>query len=142
MEVQKIKYSKCPRCKQHGIIVICILFSLVLSACSTFDGYYFDLEDARNEKKHYEDSDYVFTVESDDAIIDFIIKGQIIYIVVIDCKEQDNKPKYQVKTVSSFSIEEKVHLFDESNDYEWTSSSKLSIKEYSWCIVSEEFYEV
>ena len=33
--------------------------SFVLSSCVTFDGYYYDLEKARSQKKCYQNSDYI-----------------------------------------------------------------------------------
>lgn len=120
-------------------VTISILLVFLLNSCRTFDGYHYNLDDVRNEIKCYENTDYLFTVELDEVIIDFVINEHILHIVEIDCKDLNSKLKYQIKNDSSFSIEENIYIFNQTLKYDWTNSSKLSLKEYSWCIVSEEF---
>lgn len=118
---------------------ICVSLLFMLSSCITSDCYYSNLDDARNEKEQYKDYDYLFTVETEDAIIDFIIQDNILYIVGIDVIYQNNSPKYYAKEVSSRFIDDYIYEFNQKNKYNWNYSSKLTIKEYRWCIVSEYF---
>ena len=121
------------------VMVLLPLICVSLSCCTTFDGYYYDLEEARSEKSFYENSDYLFTKDLENTIIDFVVKEHVLYIVEIDSKDLTATTKYRVKHSSSFSIEENIYMFEQSNEHNWKSSSKLSLKEYSWCIVSKEF---
>ena len=78
-----------------------ILFSFVLSSCMTFDGYYYDLEKARSQKKFYQNLDYLFTKDLDETIIDFVIKEHVLHIVEIKVYNEKENTKYQVKHSSS-----------------------------------------
>lgn len=121
------------------VIALLPLLCLSLTCCRTFDGYYYSLEEARSEKNSYESADYVFTKDLDDLIIDFVIKEHILQIIEIDSKDLETTPKYKVQHISSFSLEENIYVFEQSKEYNWENSTKLSPKEYSWCIVSKEF---
>ena len=111
-----------------------------VSSCRTFFGYYYYLEDARNEKKnYYEDSDYFFTVDLDNAVVDFVIKDDTLIIVEIEKKNGNSISKYQIKTASLYSIEEQIYTFKQIRSYDWTYSTKLALVEYNWCIVSSDF---
>ena len=122
-----------------GTLFIFILFSLVLSSCKTFDGYYYNLEKARSEKKFYQDSDYIFTKNLDESIIDFVIKEHVLHIVEFKVNDEKGNTKYKVRHSSSYAIEEAIYRFEEFNDYNWVTTSKLSINTFSWCIVSKDF---
>ena len=116
-----------------------VLFSFVFSSCKTFNGYYYDISDARSAEKFYTDSCYVFTKESEEVIVDFILKKDTIHVVEIEIINQEKSPKYKVKHSASFYMEEAVSQFEQSQTYNWRKSSKLSLKEFEWCIVSKEF---
>ena len=116
-----------------------ILFSFVLSSCKTFDGYYYDLEKARSQKKFYQNSDYLFTKDFDESIVDFVIKEHVLHIVEIKVYNTEENTKYQVKHSSSYALEEAIYKFEQSNDYNWITTSNLSLNTISWCIVSKDF---
>ncbi len=121
---------------------VLVLFCLILSSCKTFDGYYYDLEKARNEKKFYDNLDYLFTQDSQDVIIDFIVEDDTLHIVQIETKDYKTNAKYRVKHTSSYAIKEAIYKFDQSNDYNWITTSNLSPKKVSWCIVSKDFNSI
>ena len=122
-----------------------ILFCLFLSSCGAFVGndgsfYYYDLNDARKSKSsYYENCDYLFTEETEDCVTDFIIKDNALHIVQMRVRYFGSNAGYHAVYSVSFLIEEALYYFDYYNDYDWTSTSKWSVKEYSWCIVSEDF---
>lgn len=120
-------------------LFLLVFLSFVLSSCVTFDGYYYDLEKARSQKKCYQNSDYLFTKELDKTIIDFVIKEHVLHIVEIKVKNEKGNNKYQVKHSSSYAIEEAILKFDQINDYHWTMMSNLSLNTFSWCVVSKDF---
>lgn len=126
------------RCAATNFIIIS-LFIIILNACSTFNGYYYDLNKVREESKIYKNSDFTFTKETNNLIIDSVIKDNALYIIEIVIKNTDNKLKYKIKHTSSFSIEESIAQFSKSPEYIWNKSSELSPAEYSWCIVSKDF---
>lgn len=120
-------------------LFLLILFSLVLNSCKTFDGYYYDLEEARSQKKFYQNSDYLFTKDLDETIVDFVVKEHVLHIVEIEfCTEKENT-KYRVKHSSSYALEEAIYRFEQFNDYHWIKTSNLSLNTFSWCIVSKDF---
>ncbi len=116
-----------------------ILFSFVLSSCMTFDGYYYDLEKARSQKKFYQNLDYLFTKDLDETIIDFVIKEHVLHIVEIKVYNEKENTKYQVKHSSSYALEEAIYRFEQFDDYNWITTSNLSLSTFSWCIVSKDF---
>ena len=115
------------------------LFLVSLTACGTIDGYYYNVDDARKENKAYKEADYIFTEEAEDVITDFVLKDHILYIIEIDCQKAINKVKYSIRAEHRYAIEEHIYVFNKEPKYNWTNSTKLSLKEYNWCIVSEEF---
>lgn len=122
------------------IMLFVFIFVVCLSSCRTFFGYYYSLEEARGEKEnYYENSDYIYTICLDTAIVDFIIKEDTLNIVEIEKRKAEYNPEYQIKTSSLFSLEEQIYIFKELQSYNWTYSTKFSLANYSWCIVSSDF---
>ena len=131
--------SKMKKALSILMIVVCVVCCVSLSSCKTFFGYYYSLDDARNESKFYTDSDYLFTKELEESVIDFIVKDHVLHIVEIKVDNEKNSQKFRIKHSSSFSIEESIYEFEQSEAYNWTSSTKLSLNMYEWCIVTDEF---
>ena len=84
------------RCAATNFIIIIIisLFIIILNACSTFDGYYYDLNKVREESKIYKNSDFTFTKETNNLIIDSVIKDNALYIIEIVIKDTDAKFRF------------------------------------------------
>lgn len=118
-----------------------VLLSLIvfLSSCKTFDGYYYSLDDARNEIYAYSGYNYIFTEYLGETIVDFLINDNTLYIVEISVKGNKSNPKFKISSTTSFSVEEAVKQFILDNNYHWESTSNLVRHPLSWCIVTESF---
>ena len=118
---------------------ILFLLSLILSlifvftSCSTtFDGYSYNIDDARkNESSFYEDYDYFFTTESEGYFIDFLICGKQLRIVKFDTKEQNKNTLYQIKSKATFLIDEALL------DNTWTKTGAFPCQ-VEWRIIEKD----
>lgn len=128
------------------VIIIVLLSILAMSLYSlmmtlffgvSFDGYYSDLDQVRNNKI-YRDAHYLFTEETDSVIIDFVVKKEEISIVEIKVKNGNTK-MYSLKVTMTYKIQEKILDFEQAREYDWNISSKLSLLSFRWCIVSADF---
>lgn len=124
------------------VLVVTCAIGLVSTGCKSFDGYYSDLDKARGESEIYDGCNYLFTKELDDAVVDFIIKDETFNIIEIDIKNAGVNPSYRIKLTSSFILDESIYRFEESNEYNWHNSTKLSQIKYEWCIVTKSFNDV
>ena len=124
--------------KKLLISVIILAFMFNFFACSrTIDGYFYELDDARNEEqKYYEQYDYLFTAEEEGIIIDFIIDGDQLHIVIIEITERDSNRLYWARSISTSFI----HNSEKNTEYEWNTTSNF-VKQVEWLIVSKEFNE-
>ena len=124
--------------KKLLISVIILAFMFNFFACSrTIDGYFYELDDARNEEqKYYEQYDYLFTAEEEGIIIDFIIDGDQLHIVKIEITERDSNRLYWARSISTSFI----HNSEKNTEYEWNTTSNF-VKQVEWLIVSKEFNE-
>jgi hypothetical protein len=122
--------------KKLLISLIVVTLIICLCACNkTFDGYCYNLEDARNEEqKYYEQYDYLFTAEEEGIIIDFIIDGDQLHIVKIEITERDSNRLYWARSISTSFI----HNSEKNTEYEWNTTSNF-VKQVEWLIVSKEF---
>ena len=122
------------------ILISLIVVTLIICLCAcnkTFDGYYYNLEDARNEEqKYYEQYDYLFTAEEEGIIIDFIIDGDQLHIVKIEITERNSNRLYWARSISTSFI----HNSEKNTEYEWNTTSNF-VKQVEWLIVSKEFNE-
>lgn len=109
-----------------------------LSSCVTFDGYYYNADDARKAEKIYSQYDEIFTVEYEDRIVDFIINDNKIHISKILCRGSEEQKQFKVKSTSTYSIEEIISVFNSRNDYNWVGTSNIFYKA-DFCIVTKEF---
>ncbi len=128
------------------VIIIVLLSILAMSLYSlmmtlffgvSFDGYYSDLDQVRNNKI-YRDAHYLFTEETDSVIIDFVVKKKEISIVEIKVKN-NNKKTYALKTTATYNIQEQIFDFEQAEGYNWNTSSKWDLLSFRWCIVSADF---
>lgn len=120
-------------------LFVLALSLVTLCSCQTIGSYYKNIDDAREEKSFYKDADYLFSEDLDEAVIDFVIKDDVLHIVYIDIDNSIGGKMYRTKQCSSFSLEEALYTFNLYNEYDWTTTSNLSSFPISWCIVSKNF---
>ena len=125
--------------KKVVTLFILIILCLTTVSCKTIDGYHYDLDDARSESKLYNDYDYIFTKEQENAVIDFIIKGDELHIVQLKAVKRFSKPRYRVRDTSSYIIQQSISRCKKADDYYWTNSTKLTVVNFDWCIVTKNF---
>lgn len=126
------------------LIVLLVTVILLLSSCSTFDGYYYSLEDARTEDqyaKYYDSKNLIFSKNLEEGIIDFIIDDDTLHIVCIVKKAEADVEMYQIKTVASFILDEQIKTFNDNEQYNFHDSTKLAALQYSWCVVTKQYNE-
>ena len=126
MVIMKIKF-----------ILFVLLCSLFFASCSTtFDGYNYNIEHARNSESFYNKYDYIFTVEQDDCIVDFLINGDYVRIIKIDCKENNGKQLYKIKSKYTSSINESLSYSETHGDNAWIKTSNFPFQ-VEWMIVTK-----
>lgn len=111
-------------------LVFVISFLLILTSCSTtFDGYSYSIESARKGDafygKYYDAYDYIFTVEQEKYVFDFLICGDSLRILKFDCKERNGKMLYQIKSESTFLISESLPQPGVQKEPEWIKTGKF-----------------
>ena len=69
--------------KVLSVLLLSTLLILVFTSCkTTFDGYSYNIDDARKqEASYYEEYDYIFSIEDDGNYIDFLVCGGQLRIV-------------------------------------------------------------
>ena len=118
-------------------ILFVLLCLLVFTSCSTtFDGYNYNIEDARNSDSLYDKYDYIFTVEQDDRIVDFLINGDYVRVIKIDCKENNGKQLYKIKNKSTFLINESLAYSETHGDNAWVKTDNFPFQ-VEWMIVTK-----
>ena len=128
--------------KKHFILVILLVF--VLSSCSqTFNGYSYNLEDARRVENCYNEHDYLFTVEQEGAIVDFVINGDLLHIIIIDCQKHSSNTLYRVKSHYTSMINENTIASEDGQEtYFWAKTGNYPYPlQVEWLITSKEFYD-
>lgn len=123
-------------------LISVIIVTLIICFCScnkTFDGYYYNLEDARNEEqKYYEQYDYLFTAEEEDILVDFIIDGEQINIISFRTRERNDKIQYRLTDIHSTILSYNINSFKDENQYVWEKEG-LWENLLEWSVVTEEF---
>lgn len=108
-----------------ALLLVLVSFSLSLCSCkTTIDGYYFSLEDARNEDSLYQDADHLFSVDAGDYIIDFVVKDDVFAVAKI---AQRKESQYTLKELIRFAF----HATDtgsENPEYHWVPTSNFFIQ--------------
>lgn len=125
--------------KKIAALFVMMVLCLTTVSCKTIDGYHYDLDDARSESKLYNNYDYIFTKEQENAVIDFIIKGDELHIVQLKAVKRFSKPRYRVRDTSSYIIQQSISRCENADDYYWTNSTKLTVVNFDWCIVTKDF---
>ncbi len=125
--------------KKIAALFVMMVLCLTTASCKTIDGYHYDLDDARSESKLYNNYDYIFTKEQENAVIDFIIKGDELHIVQLKAVKRFSKPRYRVRDTSSYIIQQSISRCENADDYYWTNSTKLTVVNFDWCIVTKDF---
>lgn len=124
MTIMKIKY-----------MLFVLLLLLVFTSCgTTFDGYSFSIEDARKSESFYNEYDYIFTVEQENRIVDFLIYDDYVRVIKIDCKEKKNKKLYEIKNKSTFLISESLLCSEVQREDAWTKTSNFPFQ-VEWMIL-------
>lgn len=130
--------------KKTKLIILVATIALLLSSCSTFDGYYYSLEDARTKDqyaKYYDNENLIFSKSLDNGIIDFIIDDDSLHIMCIVKKSKADKELFQIKTAASFMLNEQIQDFKDNEQYKFHDSTRLAALQYSWCIVTKQYNE-
>ena len=119
--------------KSICFLLLILAITLVVSACTkTFDGYSYNIDDARNnEPSFYEEYDYFFITESNGYYIDFLICGEQLRIVKFDTKEQNKTTLYRINSKATFLIDEA--LLD--NTWAKTGAFPFQVK---WRIIEKD----
>ncbi len=126
-----------------SLVIIAVLLSnmmlmFVFSSCSTtFDGYSYSIEDARNSESFYDEYDYIFTIEQDDRVVDFLVHGDYLRILKFDCKEKNGNMLYQIKSKSTFSISESLAHSETQGENVWLKTSNFPFQ-VEWRIVTQD----
>ena len=120
------------------ILLLNLILLLILTSCSTtFDGYSYNIDDARNhESSYYDEYDHIFTAENDGYLIDFLVCGEQLHIIKFDIKEQGNTTLYKIKNRSIFSINEALAYSKSENSEDWTKTGNLPFQ-VEWSIVEK-----
>ncbi len=123
------------------ILSLSMLLILALTSCkTTFDGYSYSIDDARNqESSYYEEYDYIFTVENDGYYIDFLICGRQLRIVKFDTKEKSNTTLYKIKSKATFLIDEA--LLSTDPETAWTKTGNFPFQ-IEWRIIEKDIDSV
>lgn len=112
-----------------------LLCSLVFTSCNTtFDGYSYSIVNTRNGESFYDEYDYIFTVDQEDRIVDFLIQGDYMRIIKIDCQEKNRKKLYKIKNKSTFSISESLTYSQFHMDDTWIKTNNFPFQ-VEWMIV-------
>ncbi len=124
--------------KTIRVCSILLLLALLMTGCTkTFDGYYYDIEDARAfEKDIYRECDHLFTVSYEDGMLDFVLQEQTLYIVQYVTRNEETQ--YHLKNTAKYTIGMEL---SGGQAYIWSQSTKFAAHPYKWCIVEKEFNE-
>ena len=126
--------------KKTFLLILLVVISVCLCSCKTFNGYYDKIDEARNDYDCYSESDYLFSKELDDVVIDFVIKNNVVHINEIE-KKATSKTTFKIKHTASYLVSESIDLFEQNQQYNWTNSSKISIVDFKWCITTLKYNE-
>lgn len=123
--------------KKTICLILSFVFLISITSCSTtFDGYSYNIDDARKqEASYYEKCDYIFTVEDAGYFVDFLICGGQLRIVKFDTKEQSNTLLYQIKSKSTFLIAEALSC--SKSEVGWTKTGKFPFQ-VEWMITEKD----
>lgn len=129
--------------KRSVIVGTCCLIGILLFAVMnifvTFDGYYGKIEWARSAEKTYSNAQYIFSVSGENEMTDFVISGDELTIITIDCKTKSlNKTYYRVNAKSTYRLDNAVKEFQQNNQCNWKNGQNLfSRTALKWCVVAE-----
>ena len=123
--------------KVLSVLLLSTLLILVFTSCkTTFDGYSYNIDDARKqEASYYEEYDYIFSIEDDGNYIDFLVCGGQLRIVKFDTKEQSNTTLYKIKSKATFLIDEALASTD--SETAWTKSGNFPFQ-IEWRIIEKD----
>ena len=115
--------------KKASLSVLAMVLAVLLCACNmTFDGYFYNLEDARTDKNVYAQYDFLHTVEQDGLIVDFIFAGNMLHISKIDCRQSGGKNQYKVSSMFSAPLAQYLTELDNNGALKWYSTGGVPSK--------------
>ncbi|MBE6681867.1 MAG: hypothetical protein E7600_06260 [Ruminococcaceae bacterium] len=120
----------------HFLISISIIF-LFCSCGVTFDGYRSNLDEERKASGYYDEYNYLFTVQKDDYIVDFVVYDEHYSIITIYTRGENNK-QYNVRSCSTGSISASLYYTNELDKYYWVEHWNMPFKK-SILIVSKSY---
>ena len=122
-------------------VFIGIMIFATLSSFITHDGYYVKQQWARQANRIYLDAQYVFSIEGDDEIIDFVICENKLYTVTIDYKEKWwGKTYYRVKAKTTYYVDKMIDDFNQTGECYWYVYNNLfGDTQMKWCIVNSSY---
>lgn len=127
--------------RQSFFSLIVILGLIVLVSCNrTMDDYYYDLEEARKAESCYDVSDYLFTIQMNDKVVDFIVNDETLCVVKIDCRERLKK-QYNVKSVGVYSLEDALHYSKVHESPHWVKTGNFQVP-IEWSFITEEIFSL
>ena len=120
-----------------SMLLLSTLLIVVLTSCkTTFDGYSYSIDDARDqESSYYEKYDCIFSVEDDGICVDFLIHGGQLRIVKFDTKEKGNTTLYKITSKATFLINEALAFTDPETA--WTKTGNLPFQ-IEWRIIEKD----
>lgn len=122
--------------KKINFCILVIIITMGLFSCKISDT---TLDYIRDTNEFYDGYDYLFTLEENDVIFDFVIVNNRLTFVVIKSNSISLKQNCKIISTVSYAIEEKIFLFSDNKEYNWSYSSNLIPYKYKWCIVEDEF---
>ena len=127
--------------KVLSVLLLSTLLILVFTSCkTTFDGYSYNIDDARKqEASYYEEYDYIFSIEDDGNYVDFLVCGAQLRIVKFDTKEQSNTTLYKIKSKATFLIDEALASTD--SETAWTKTGNFTFP-MEWRIIEKDIDSV
>ena len=127
--------------KLLSVLLLSTLLILVFTSCKiTFDGYSYNIDDARKqEASYYEEYDYIFSIEDDGNYVDFLVCGGQLRIVKFDTKEQSNTTLYKIKSKATFLIDEALASTD--SETAWTKTGNFPFQ-IEWRIIEKDIDSV
>ena len=125
-----------------GILLLLVLHSFL--PLSLF-GYYGKISWAREAEELYIDVECVFSSETAEEVVDFVIKGNTLNIVKIACRKNlVSRKSYCIDGFSTYYLDKIISDYRQTNECNWITDAKwFSKTEVKWCIesVSSDLYD-
>lgn len=118
-------------------ILLILLLSLICTSCGAlFYGYSYSIEDARKKEPLYDEYDYLFTIEQENLVVDFLICGEYIRVLKFDCKYEYGHKLYKIKSSSTFLISENLTYSEDPEENAWNKTGNWPFQ-VEWMITTK-----